>query len=80
MDTRTLDEEFLALLCEDDDLVRAEFDAIVEANWGGPPPPSAPRQPVPPTPHRHRVHPHGTGRVPFSGRPRQRSPPAREGR
>ena len=59
MVAQTLDEEFLALLCEDEDLVRAEFDAIIEANWGEPPLPPAPRRPVPSTPYRDMVHPHG---------------------
>jgi hypothetical protein len=36
MVTRTLDEEFLALVCEDSELLRAEFDAIVGANWRWP--------------------------------------------
>lgn len=44
-----LDEEFVGLLYADDDLVRAEFDAIVAAEWpAGPPPRSesgAPRRP-----------------------------------
>src|SRR6478752_1974228 len=31
-------EEFLALLLADDDLLRAEFDAIIAAQWSGPPP------------------------------------------
>jgi hypothetical protein len=31
-------ESFLALVCEDDDLLRAEFEAIIEANWEQPPP------------------------------------------
>jgi hypothetical protein len=30
--------EFLALLCEDEDLLRAEFEAIIDANWAEPPP------------------------------------------
>jgi hypothetical protein len=30
----TLDEELLEILCANDDLVRAEFDAIVDAAWG----------------------------------------------
>lgn len=32
-------EEFLVLLCADEDLLRAEFDAIVAANWYRPRPP-----------------------------------------
>jgi hypothetical protein len=40
-------EEFLALLCADEDLLRAEFDAIVAANWDRPTPPrpTPPRRP-----------------------------------
>ena len=38
MDTRTeavadVDEVFMALVCDDDELLRAEFDAIVSAGW-----------------------------------------------
>ncbi len=34
--TRT-HEEFIGLVCSDQDLLRAEFDAIIEAGWGMPP-------------------------------------------
>lgn len=42
LSTRTpVDEEFLDLLLGEDDLVRAEFDAIIAAEWPDPPrPPS----------------------------------------
>jgi hypothetical protein len=40
-------ESFLALVCEDDDLLRAEFEAIIEANWE-PPPPDWPIRPARP--------------------------------
>jgi hypothetical protein len=36
--TRGTDEQFLELLCADEDLVRAEFDAIIAAEWPSPPP------------------------------------------
>ena len=36
--TRSTDEQFLDLLLADEDLLRAEFDAIVAAEWPGPPP------------------------------------------
>jgi hypothetical protein len=36
--TLPADEEFLALVCADQDLVRAEFDAIIAAEWDSPPP------------------------------------------
>jgi hypothetical protein len=32
------DDQFLELLCADEDLIRAEFDAIVAAAWPGTPP------------------------------------------
>jgi hypothetical protein len=35
---RSMDEEFLELLCADEELLRAEFDAIIAAEWPGPPP------------------------------------------
>ena len=78
MVAQTLDEEFLALVCEDEDLVRAEFDEIIEANWGEPPLSPAPRRPVPPTPYRNVFHPHGQNHVPISPSARQRSPPSRK--
>jgi len=28
-------EQFVELICTDIDLMRAEFDAIIEASWGG---------------------------------------------
>lgn len=31
-------DEFLALVCADEDLLRAEFEAIVDENWARPPP------------------------------------------
>ena len=31
------DEQFVELLCADEDLWRAEFDAIIAAEWPGPP-------------------------------------------
>lgn len=36
--TLAADEEFLAIVCSDEDLLRAEFDAIVAAEWPSPPP------------------------------------------
>ena len=38
---RSVEEQFLDLVCSDADLVRAEFDAIIAAGW--------PERPVPPT-------------------------------
>ena len=34
---RTIDEQFVALMCFDEDLLRAEFDAIITAEWRRPP-------------------------------------------
>jgi hypothetical protein len=34
---RTLDEQFLDLICNDEDLLTAEFDAIIAAGWPSPP-------------------------------------------
>jgi hypothetical protein len=33
----TVDEQVLALICSDEDLLRAEFDAIITAEWPRPP-------------------------------------------
>jgi hypothetical protein len=83
---RTVDEQFLDLICNDQDLLAAEFDAIIAAAW--PTPPAA-------TPGRGALGEHagrGTARraadpvrgpVSWPRRPgtggwaRQRSPPAR---
>jgi hypothetical protein len=35
--TRTTVEEFLVIVCADPELLRAEFDAIVAAEWPSPP-------------------------------------------
>lgn len=34
----SVDEEFLQLLCAEEELLRAEFDAIIAAEWPSPPP------------------------------------------
>jgi hypothetical protein len=36
--TPTTDEQFLELLCANEDLLRDEFDAIIAAEWPSPPP------------------------------------------
>ncbi|MEP6650311.1 MAG: hypothetical protein ABJA74_10450, partial [Lapillicoccus sp.] len=36
--TLAAEEEFLAIVCADEDLLRAEFDAIIAAEWPSPPP------------------------------------------
>jgi len=34
---RSVDEQFLTLMCSDEDLLRAEFDAIIAGEWPSPP-------------------------------------------
>jgi hypothetical protein len=34
---RTVDEQFLDLICSDEDLLQAEFDSIIAAEWPDPP-------------------------------------------
>ena len=34
-----VDEEFMALVCADEELLDAEFEAIIAAGWPPPPPP-----------------------------------------
>lgn len=38
-----LTEEFLELVCAEEDLLRAEFDEIIAQEWTAPPPPGEPR-------------------------------------
>jgi hypothetical protein len=38
-----IDEEFFALIYSDEELLRAEFDALMAAEWSSPPPPTAAR-------------------------------------
>jgi hypothetical protein len=79
-----VDEEFLALICADEELLRAEFDAIITASWGQPRPvaprprargpalPSGPRsrcRPVDGGMRRPQREPGGEGHF------RQRAPP-----
>ena len=82
-DTRSVEDRFLDLLLADDDLVQAEFDAIIAAEWPGPPP-NLPRRHVlgGPDPGRRRRHRAtaskraGAGRRPAADTSRrQRSPP-----
>ncbi|MEE6259673.1 hypothetical protein [Plantactinospora sonchi] len=48
MTTREVLEAFVELVQHDDDLMRAEFEALVDAGWHQPPPPPPARpQPVP---------------------------------
>jgi hypothetical protein len=45
---RWFDEEFTDLVTCDEDLVRQEFDALIDASWRPAPPPSPPAPPVSP--------------------------------
>jgi hypothetical protein len=81
-----VEEEFLALICADEELLRAEFDALIAATWGQPRQPARPRRagrPTPPPPggpNREFARParmraqHDPG---AEGRTRQRAPPDR---
>lgn len=81
---RTIDEEFLELLCSDEELLRAEFEAIVAAEW--PTPPMRPPRPSPagrpPSPRPPTWWTRRSGRLAsrprhpgIGGWARQRSPP-----
>lgn len=81
---RALHDAFLDLLCEDQDLVDAEFNELIAASWTPPPPaPQAPSEPAdrPPPPG----WPAAAAGPPPPASPlaarirtaRQRSPPAR---
>jgi hypothetical protein len=83
-------DAFLSLLCQDDELVRAEFDAIIAAAWSTEPPPPPP-VPAPPGPDDRPTgwpigsgwpeRPGRTARLPVPPRRlrgRQRSPPMRK--
>lgn len=61
--TRTVDEQFLELICSDADLLAAEFDAILAAEW-----PETPAD----TPGRS-----ATGRRPGNGAARRAAEPGR---
>jgi hypothetical protein len=37
-----VDEEFVELICADEELLRAEFDAIIAQEWTSTPPPAGP--------------------------------------
>jgi hypothetical protein len=79
-----VDEQFLALICADEELLRAEFDAIIAAGWGQPRRPALrprPRGPALPSGPRSRCPRvdggiHAPQREPGGeGRSRQRAPP-----
>ena len=81
---KCVDEQFLELVLADEQLLRAEFDAIITQAWASRPPPvrrrgaspaadSHPREPlVPPTPGAHWRRRRRPG---LGGWRRQRSPP-----
>lgn len=81
---RGVDEEFLALMCADDDFLRAEFEAIIAQEWADSLPPADPPVASPssgPVPHGHGL-PRGCHSSPCrpshpgdDGWRRQRSPP-----
>lgn len=81
---RPVESELADLICSDTDLLHAEFDAIIAAEWGGDhppgrptPPPPPPQRPVPPSPPEPAVR--RPRRPPTVGRERppgwQRAPP-----
>ena len=84
---RAVDEQFLELICDDPDLLDAEFAAIVAAEWPVPPARARPSAGV----EHSGGGPARRGTVGIGGRPthppspvrprwmRQRSPPARAG-
>ena len=39
--SEAVEDEFLAIVCADEQLLQLEFDAIVSAQWGDPPPDDA---------------------------------------
>jgi hypothetical protein len=89
--TLAADEEFLAIVCAEEDLLRAEFDAIIAAGWPSPSPdPPADDNAVQRSPGPARRQPNvgqarlpnrAPGRHPGIGEwSRQRSPPTRDSR
>ncbi len=79
--SEALDSAFIDLICQDEDLVRAEFDALVAASWRLPPPepPAVPRPadepPGWPATHAEKGVPQAGRRPGGAGLRRQRSPP-----
>lgn len=80
----TVDEEFLELMCADEEFIRAEFDAIIAQEWSSRPPPADPPPASPATgPHQGwqagppalRSFPRRPRRPGIGGWSRQRSPP-----
>ncbi len=83
------DEEFLAIVCSDEDLLRAEFEALIAAEWPSPPPDTPADDAAverPPGPARRQPR-GGQARLPNRARhpgigawSRQRSPPPPDSR
>jgi hypothetical protein len=80
--TRGVEEQFLELVLADEELLRAEFDAIIAAAWSGPPPSPPPRriagEPASTGDRGHRIARTGRagpGRQPLTVAARQRAPP-----
>lgn len=72
-----IEEKFLELVYADEELLRAEFDAIIAEEWGQPTPPAPHRPTHPPAPPKRRRKQH---RDPASRRPGRQHHPAGEGR
>jgi hypothetical protein len=80
----TVEEQFLDLICSDEDLIQTEFDAIIAAEWPNPPantPGRAPLAGTPPAGQPGARPPGSPARWPghhpgIGGWTRQRSPPA----
>jgi len=79
-----VEEKFLALVYSDEELLRAEFDAIIAHSWDQPTPPARPRptRPPAPPPQRRDGVSGSASRLPGrqyypagEGRSRQRGPP-----
>jgi hypothetical protein len=79
-------ERFFELVYADEELLRAEFDAIIAEEWGQLTPPTQrrPTRPPPPPAQRRERHRGSAGAPPSrrhhragEGRSRQRAPPAR---
>jgi hypothetical protein len=78
----TIEDEFLALVCADEQLLQLEFDAIVSAQWADPPPDDSDGGLADEPAHVARTPESGTARPPtrprhpgVGGWARQRSPP-----
>jgi hypothetical protein len=81
-------ERFFELVYADEELLRAEFDAIIAEEWGQPTPPARRRPTHPPDPPKRRRERHDGSAGGLTGRPgrqhhpggearsRQRAPPA----